>query len=63
MKIVYMGTPAFACPALEALHQSRHDIIAVVTGQDKQIGRGRKVIATEVAKYNILVNSVGSGVM
>lgn len=44
-----MGTPAFACPALEALHQSRHEITAVVTGQDKQIGRGRKVIPTEVA--------------
>ncbi len=44
-----MGTPAFACPALEALHQSSHDIVAVVTGQDKQIGRGRKVIPTNVA--------------
>ncbi len=44
-----MGTPAFACPALEALHQSGHDVIAVVTGQDKQIGRGRKIVPTDVA--------------
>ncbi|HDL01156.1 MAG TPA: methionyl-tRNA formyltransferase [candidate division Zixibacteria bacterium] len=49
MKIVYMGTPAFACPPLLALHKSRHDVLAVVTGQDKQIGRGRKVIPTNVA--------------
>ena len=45
-----MGTPAFACPPLEALHKSKHEIIAVVTGQDKQAGRGRKVISTEVAQ-------------
>ncbi len=44
-----MGTPAFACPALKALHKSRHKILAVVTGLNKQIGRGRKVVPTEVA--------------
>ena len=49
MKIVYMGTPAFACPALEQLHNSRHEIIGVVTGPDKPSGRGRKPAATEVA--------------
>lgn len=49
MKIVYMGTPAFACPALEHLHHSRHEIIGVVTGPDKPSGRGRKLAATEVA--------------
>jgi len=50
MKIVYMGTPAFACPPLEALHNSRHEILTVVTGADKEIGRGRKIIPTEIAK-------------
>jgi methionyl-tRNA formyltransferase len=50
MKIVYMGTPAFACPALEKLHNSRHEIIGVVTGPDKPAGRGRKLAATEVAE-------------
>ena len=44
-----MGTPAFACPALEAMHASKHTILAVVTGQDKQSGRGRKMVQSEVA--------------
>ena len=38
-----MGTPAFATPALLKLHDSRHQIVAVVTGLDKPVGRGRKV--------------------
>lgn len=45
-----MGTPAFACPALESLHESRHEIIAVVTGPDKPVGRGKKLVPTEVAR-------------
>jgi methionyl-tRNA formyltransferase len=49
MKIVYMGTPAFACPTLRALHKSRHEIMAVVTGPDKPSGRGKKLRLTEVA--------------
>jgi methionyl-tRNA formyltransferase len=38
-----MGTPAFACPPLEALANSRHNILAVVTGRNKPSGRGRTV--------------------
>lgn len=48
MKIVYMGTPRFAVPALEALSKSKHQITAVVTGEDKPSGRGKKVQATPV---------------
>lgn len=44
-----MGTPAFACPALEHLHNSRHQVIGVVTGPDKPAGRGKKLTPTEVA--------------
>ena len=43
MKIVFMGTPEFALPGLRALAASRHQILAVVTGQDVPKGRGRKV--------------------
>ncbi|UCG61537.1 MAG: methionyl-tRNA formyltransferase [Candidatus Zixiibacteriota bacterium] len=50
MRIVYMGTPAFACPALEHLHNSRHEIAGVVTGPDKPAGRGKKLTPTEVAQ-------------
>lgn len=49
MKIVYMGTPAFACPPLAALAESKHEIAAVVTGCDKKAGRGKKICCSEVA--------------
>jgi len=48
MKIMYMGTPRFAVPALEALSKSKHQITAVVTGEDKPSGRGKKVTPTPV---------------
>ena len=43
MKIVYMGTPDFAVPALEALYKAGHDIAYVVTQPDSVRDRGRKV--------------------
>jgi methionyl-tRNA formyltransferase len=48
MKIVFMGTPEFACPPLEQLYHSRHELLAVVTTPDKPAGRGKKITASEV---------------
>jgi len=42
LKVVFMGTPDFAVPALKALHDSPHHIQAVVTVPDKPQGRGRR---------------------
>lgn len=47
-RIVFMGTPDFAVPALEALHQSRHEVAAVVTRPDRPKGRGRKLMPPPV---------------
>ncbi len=41
MKIVFMGTPAFAASFLDTLCQSKHEICAVVTQPDRPAGRGR----------------------
>jgi methionyl-tRNA formyltransferase len=41
MKIVYMGTPAFAVPPLQSLITAGHDIVGVVTRIDKPAGRGK----------------------
>ncbi len=41
MKIVFMGTPDFAVPALEALVKGGHQVIAAVTQPDKPKGRGK----------------------
>ncbi len=43
MKIVYMGTPDFAVPALEALHKEGYEIPFVVTQPDALRDRGKKV--------------------
>lgn len=39
MNIVFMGTPSFAVPVLQALHAADHHIVAVVTQPDKRNGR------------------------
>ena len=46
MRIVYFGTPQFAVPALEALLDSSHDIVAVVSQPDRPHGRGLKLQPT-----------------
>ncbi|HDH53506.1 MAG TPA: methionyl-tRNA formyltransferase, partial [Nitrospirae bacterium] len=43
MKIVFFGTPDFAVLPLQALLDSGHDVIAVVTQPDRQSGRGRRM--------------------
>lgn len=44
MKIIYMGTPDFAVPALKSLASSEHEVCAVFTQPDKP--RGRKMVLT-----------------
>ncbi len=40
MRIVFMGTPAFALPALDALAAGEHDVACVYTRADARSGRG-----------------------
>lgn len=40
MKLIFMGSGHFAVPSLEALIDSRHDVLALVTQPDKPAGRG-----------------------
>lgn len=59
MRIVYMGTPDFAVPALVSLIEAGHDIVGVVTQKDKPKGRGGKMqfppVKEEAVKHNIEV--------
>ncbi len=41
MRIVFMGTPEFAVPSLEALLKSGHQIVGIVTQPDRPKGRGQ----------------------
>lgn len=48
LRIVFAGTPAFALPALRALRDSSHQLVAVYTRPDRPAGRGRKLAASPV---------------
>ncbi len=46
-RIVFMGTPTFAVPALRAL-AARHRVVGVVTQPDRRAGRGRRLVFSPV---------------
>ena len=50
-RIIFMGTPEFAVPGLDALIKNHFNITGVVTGPDKPAGRGQKLIHSPVKKY------------
>ena len=43
LRVVFMGTPDFAAPCLEALLAAGHEVAAVITQPDRPRGRGRKL--------------------
>lgn len=49
MRAVFAGTPAPALPSLQALLDSRHDVVAVVTRPEARAGRGRRRATSAVA--------------
>ncbi|MDC8105277.1 methionyl-tRNA formyltransferase [Chryseobacterium sp. Chry.R1] len=51
LKVVFLGTPEFAKTALEAIHQSHHEVVGVVTVADKASGRGQKIHQSPVKIY------------
>ena len=58
LRVVFMGTPRFSVPVLEALIDN-YNVVAVVTQPDKAIGRGGKIGITPIKQvainHNILV--------
>jgi methionyl-tRNA formyltransferase len=48
MRIIFMGTPDFAVPALRALHQAGHEIACVYTQPPRPAGRGKKLLPSPV---------------
>ena len=53
MNIIFMGTPEFAVECLDILVKSNHNILAIVTSEDKPAGRGQKIKTSEIKKYSI----------
>lgn len=48
MRIIFMGTPDFAVPALQALHAAAHEIACVYTQPPRPAGRGKQLRPTPV---------------
>lgn len=59
MRIVFMGTPDFAVPCLEALIENGHNVVGVFSQPDKPVGRKQVLTPPEVKacamKYDIPV--------
>jgi methionyl-tRNA formyltransferase len=60
LRIIYMGTPLFAVPALEALIAGSqaglvlpegYEIVTVITRPDKPVGRGKEIVYSPVKQF------------
>ncbi len=51
LKIVFMGTPAFAVHILKGLLEQECDVVGVITAPDKPAGRGQKIKQSEVKQF------------
>jgi len=48
MRLIFLGTPAFAVPTLERIVEAGHQVLAVVTQPDRPSGRGQHAAAPPV---------------
>ena len=53
LRIVFLGTPEFATTSLNALLQSKHEVVGVVTAPDKPAGRGQQLNESDVKKFAV----------
>jgi methionyl-tRNA formyltransferase len=56
LRIVFMGTPAFAVASLDALVKAGCNIVGVATAPDKPAGRGMHLQESDVKKYALANN-------
>src|SRR5262245_43234612 len=53
MRLIFLGTPAFAVPTLEAMARAGHEIPLVVTQPDRPRGRGQTAAAPPVKEATL----------
>jgi methionyl-tRNA formyltransferase len=56
MNIIFAGTPEFSVPALQALLNSKHAVVAVYTQPDRPSGRGRRTLLSPVKQLATTAN-------
>lgn len=54
LRLVFMGTSAFAVPSLKALVEGGHQVVLVVTQPDRPSGRGRNAVVEPPVKKTAL---------
>ncbi len=52
-RIIFMGTPDFACPTLQKLIDQGENLLAVVTQPDRPKGRGQHLMSTPVKELAV----------
>ena len=62
MRLIFLGTPPFAVPILEALLKTDHEMVGVVTQPDRPKGRHLHLTASAV-KDNTKTKGIMSGVI
>ena len=50
LRIIFMGTPEFAVPTLEAILKAGYQVVAVVTQPDRPVGRHGSVLQPSAVK-------------
>ncbi len=53
MRVIFMGTPDFAAPTLEAIVNAGHEVVLAVTQPDKPKGRGKQLAFSPVKEMAI----------
>src|ERR1700743_3128526 len=56
MRLVFLGTPTFAVPTLEAIAAAGHEVLSVVTQPDRPRGRGQRDSAPPVKEAALRLN-------
>jgi methionyl-tRNA formyltransferase len=56
VRLIFLGTPAFAVPTLERILEAGHSVISVVTQPDRPKGRGQALAASPVKEAALRAN-------
>lgn len=56
MRIIFLGTPEFSIPSLKAIHESKHELVAIVSQPDRVSARGNKIVLSPVKDYALKNN-------
>ena len=51
LKLIFMGTPEFSLPTLDALKNSEHKILATYSQPASKANRGQKIIPSSVEAF------------